>query len=105
MMCNPPSNNGHKYIVISIDYFTKWAEAMPTFNNTTDIATRFFFNYVISRFGVPLQLVSDLGKHFENEIFVELSSLVRILPQVRLTILPSVQRQVEAVNKVLKTML
>ena len=72
MTCNTPSSNGHKYIVFSIDYFTKWADAMPTFNNTADTATRFFFNHVISRFGVPLQLVSDHEKHFENEIFMEL---------------------------------
>jgi hypothetical protein len=72
--CNPPSNNGHKYIVVVVNYFTKWVESMPTFNNTTDTATRFFFNHVISRFGVPLQLVFDHAKHFENDIFVKLSS-------------------------------
>jgi hypothetical protein len=54
MTCNPPSSNGHKYIVIVVDYFTKWAEAMPTFNNTTDTTSFFFFNHVISHFGVPL---------------------------------------------------
>jgi hypothetical protein len=61
---------------MSIDYFTKWAEAMPTFNNTDDIATHFFFNHVISHFGVSLQLVSDHEKHFENKIFVKLSSIL-----------------------------
>jgi hypothetical protein len=43
MTCNPPSSNGHKCIVVSVDYFTKWAEAMPTFNNTVDTTTCFFF--------------------------------------------------------------
>jgi len=47
---------------------------MPTFNNTVNTATRFIFNDVITRFGVPLQLVSDHGKHFENEVFVDLST-------------------------------
>jgi hypothetical protein len=74
MTFHPPSSNGHKYIVMAVDYFTKWVEAMPTFNNTADTTTCFFFNHVITRFRVPLQLVSDHGKHFENEIFVELSS-------------------------------
>jgi hypothetical protein len=74
MTFNSPSSNGHKYIIVAVDYFTKWVEAMPTFNNTTDIAMHFFFNHVISGVGVPLQLVSDHGKHFENEIFIELSS-------------------------------
>jgi hypothetical protein len=42
MTCNPPSSNGHKYIVVAVDYFTKWVEAMPTFNNTADTATCIF---------------------------------------------------------------
>jgi hypothetical protein len=33
MTCHPPSSNGHKYIVMAVDYFTKWVESMPTFNN------------------------------------------------------------------------
>jgi hypothetical protein len=105
MTCNPPSSNGHKYIVVTVDYFTKWAEAMPTFNNTADTAVRFFFNHVISRFGVPLQLVSDHGKHFENEIFVELSSRLGFSHEFASPYYPQSNGQVEAVNKVLKTML
>ena len=62
------------YIFMVVDYFTKWAEAMPTFNNTTNATTCVFFNHVITQFRVPLQLVFDHEKHFENEIFVEFSS-------------------------------
>jgi transposase InsO family protein len=105
MTCNPPSSNGHKYIVIAVDYFTKWVEAMPTFNNTADTAARFFFNHVISCFGVPLQLVSDHGKHFENEIFIELSSRLGFSHEFSSPYYPQSNGQVEAVNKVLKTML
>jgi hypothetical protein len=105
MTCNPPSSNGHKYIIVAVDYFTKWVEAMPTFNNTADTATRFFFNHVISHFGVPLQLVSDHGKHFENEIFVELSSRLGFSHEFASPYYPQSNGQVEAVNKVLKTML
>ena len=70
---HPSSSNGHKYIVMVVDYFTKWVGAMPTFNNIADTTTLFFFNHVITHFRVPLQLVSDHGKHFENEIFAEIS--------------------------------
>ena len=105
MSCNPTSNNGHKYIVVAVDYFTKWVEAMPTFNNTTDTVARFFFNHVISLFGVPFQLVSDHGKHFEKEIFVELSSRLGFSHEFASPYYPQSNGQVEAVNKVLKTML
>jgi hypothetical protein len=69
MTCNPPSSNGQKYIVVAIDYFTKWVEVMSTFNNIAGTTTSFFFNHVITCFEIPLQLVSDHGKHFDNEIF------------------------------------
>eukprot|EP00253_Pinus_taeda_P019291 PITA_19291 len=44
--CNPPSAANHKYIIVAVDYFTKWAEAMPTYNNDSDTATLFLFNQV-----------------------------------------------------------
>jgi hypothetical protein len=105
MTCNPPSNNVHKYIIVVVDYFTKWAEATPTFNNTVDTVARFFFNHIISRFGVPLQLVSDHGKHFENEIFVKISSRLGFSHEFASPYYPQSNGQFEAVNKVLKTML
>jgi transposase InsO family protein len=56
-------------------------------------------------FGVPLQLVSDHGKHFENEIFIELSSKLGFSHKFSSPYYPQSNGQVEAVNKVLKTML
>jgi hypothetical protein len=40
--CNPHSAGGHGYIIVAVDYFTKWAEAMPTFNNTCETTAYFF---------------------------------------------------------------
>jgi hypothetical protein len=105
MTCNLPYRNGHKYIVVELDYFTKWAKAMPTFNNTADTATCFFFNHAISHFGIPLQLVSKKRKHFENEIFIEISSILGFSHEFTSPYYPQSNRQVEVVNKVLKTML
>eukprot|EP00253_Pinus_taeda_P036332 PITA_36332 len=53
MTCNPTSTGGHGYIIVAVDYFTKWAEAMPTLNNSGETTTLFFFNHVVSRFSVP----------------------------------------------------
>jgi transposase InsO family protein len=105
MTCNPPSSNGHKYIIVAVDYFTKWAKSMLTFNNTANTTAHFFFNHIISHFGVPLQLVSNQGKHFENEIFVELSSQLGFSHDFASPYYPPSNGQVEAVNKFLKTML
>jgi hypothetical protein len=52
MQCKPTSASGHGYIIIVVDYFTKWAEAMPTFLNDSRTATLFIFNHIITCFGV-----------------------------------------------------
>ena len=46
--CNPHSARGHGYIILVVDYFTKWAEAMPTFAADGKTATPFVFNHVIA---------------------------------------------------------
>lgn len=51
--CNPPSARNRKYIIVAIDYFTKWDEAIPTFKNDGETTTLFLFNQVISQFGIP----------------------------------------------------
>ena len=42
--CNPASAGWHKYIIVAIDYFTKWAEEMPTFKADGETAAFFVFN-------------------------------------------------------------
>ena len=45
--CNPASVGGHKYIIVAVDYFTKWAEAMPTFKADRENTTFLVFNEII----------------------------------------------------------
>jgi hypothetical protein len=72
--CNPPSARGHRYIIVAVDYFTKWVEAMPTFKDDGETATLFLFNQIIARFGVPREIVTDHGSHFQNQMMSELTS-------------------------------
>ena len=53
MHCKPTSAEGHGYIIVAMDYFTKWAEAMPTYAEDGKTTTLFLFNHIITRFGVP----------------------------------------------------
>jgi hypothetical protein len=62
--CNPPSARGHLYIIVAIDYFTKWVEVMPTFKDDGETATLFLFNQIIARFDVSRDIVTDHGSHF-----------------------------------------
>lgn len=53
MTCNLRLAKGYGYIIVVVDYFTKWAEEMPTLSNDGKTSAQFLFNHVISRFGVP----------------------------------------------------
>ena len=62
--CNPHSTGGHGYVILTVDYFTKWAEEMPTFVADGKTTATFVFNHVIARFGVPQAVITDHGSHF-----------------------------------------
>ena len=74
MTCNPHSAGGHAYIIVAVDYFTKWAETMPTLAADGRTAASFLFNHVIARFGVPQAIVTDHGTHFRDYMMAELTS-------------------------------
>ena len=52
---------------------TKWAEAMPTVKSDGETAAHFVFNQIITRFGIPKELVTDHGSHFQNRMMEELA--------------------------------
>ena len=63
---NPFSAEGHKYIIVVVDYFTKWAEEIPTYKADKETAVFFIFNQIITRFGIPKEIVTDHGSHFQT---------------------------------------
>ena len=72
--CNLASAGGHHHIIVAIDYFMKWAEAMPTIESNGEISAHFVFNQTINWFGILKELVTDHGRHFQNRMMEELAS-------------------------------
>ena len=64
MDCNPSLTGGNHHIIVAIDYFMKWAEAMPTVKSDSETAVHFIFNQIITWFGISKELVTDHGRHF-----------------------------------------
>ena len=61
-----PSFNGHRYIIVAIDYLTKWAEARPLqFVDSTEVAS-FIYEDIITWHGIPKTIIMDNGTHFIN---------------------------------------
>ena len=63
--CNPASTGGHKYIIVDVDYFTKWTKAMPTFEADGETTAFFMFNQIIACFGIPNVIVANHGSNFK----------------------------------------
>jgi transposase InsO family protein len=105
MTCHPHLVGGHGYIIVVVDYFTKWVEVMPTFDNTGKTATLFIFNHVIAHFGVPQAIITNHGSHFRNFMMSELTEKLGLHHDNSMPYYPQANGQVEAINKVLITML
>ena len=65
---SPKSSSGHEYILVAIDYFTKWVEATSYAGLTAARVAKFIRSYIIYRYGVPHELISDRGAHFRGEV-------------------------------------
>ena len=65
---SPKSYNGHGFILVAIDYFTKWVAAASYAKLTSAIVANFIRSHIIYRYGVPHELISDKGAHFRVEV-------------------------------------
>ena len=67
-----------KFIVVGVDYFTKWAEAEPLAPINEQKVRNFFWRSIICRFGIPRALVFDNGKQFDNPKFRDFCAKLEI---------------------------
>ena len=64
---------------MATDYFTKWAEARATRKADARLTAKFLYEQVLSRYGCPLELISDRGTHFLNEVIAQLMTEFMII--------------------------
>ena len=68
----PLSNRGNKYLLTFTDYYmTRYCEAIPIPNQTTEIIAQEFVHKIITRYGVPKHLLTDQGRNFISSLFKE----------------------------------
>ena len=101
----PLSNNHNKYIMIVVDYFTKWAEAYAIPNQeAVTVATKLVQEF-FSRFGVPRQIHTDQGRNFESNLFQEICRMLNIDKTRTTAFHPQSDGLVERFNRTLENML
>ncbi|MCO5553279.1 hypothetical protein L7F22_006800 [Adiantum nelumboides] len=99
----PGTRNGKHYILMSVvDYMTKWPEAKASRGATSKDVCNFIFDCICCRFGVPLELVSDQGKEFRNDIIEDWVKKMEIKHRYSTPYHPQCKGLVEAFNGVCK---
>ena len=63
---------GYLYILLAVDYVSKWVEAIPTRTNDHKVVLKILKDHIFSCFGIPLAIISDGGLHFCNRPFEKL---------------------------------
>ena len=59
-----PSSISNIYILLDVDYFSKWVESIPARINDARVVVRFLHSHIFTRFGTPWALITDGGTHF-----------------------------------------
>ncbi|XP_016173211.1 uncharacterized protein LOC107615679 [Arachis ipaensis] len=67
-MCSFPNSNDFLYILLAVDYVSKWVEAISTHTDYANTVAFFVRNHLICHFGSPRAIVSDQGSHFDDII-------------------------------------
>ena len=65
---------GNLYILLAMDYVSKWVEATACHKNDVNTIVGFLQMNILSRFGAPRTIISDGGSHFANKVFYRLMS-------------------------------
>ncbi|WJX23763.1 hypothetical protein P8452_12952 [Trifolium repens] len=101
-MIEPKASNGHRFILVAIDYFTKWVEAASYANVTRQVVVRFIKNHLICRYGVPSKIITDNGSNLNNKMMKELCKDFKIEHHNSSPYRPKMNGAVEAANKNIK---
>ena len=100
-----PSSFGYIYILVGVDYVSKWVEAVPCRAADHRVVLKFLKENIFSRFEVPKAIISDGDSHFCNKPFENLLTKYGVKNKVTTPYYPQTSGQVELANRVIKTTL
>ncbi|GKD93361.1 reverse transcriptase domain-containing protein [Tanacetum coccineum] len=99
-----PSSKGNKYILVPVDYLSKWVEAKALPTNDARVVVK-FLKSLFARFGTPRAIISDRGTHFCNDKFAKVMSKYGVTHRLSTAYHPQTSGQVEVSNRGLKRIL
>ena len=101
----PATVRGNKYIVVMMDYFSKWMEAVALPNQEAATVAQALVEGVVCRFGAPATLHSDQGRNFQSRLFREVVRILGITQTRTCAFNPQSDGMVERANRTIEALL
>ncbi|PKI63907.1 hypothetical protein CRG98_015688 [Punica granatum] len=99
---NPKASNGHLFILVAFNYFTKWIKAITLASVTAKAVARFLKRDIIARYGVLATIITDNAKNLNNKVIDKLCAQFKIQHRNSSPYRPQMNGAVEAANKNIK---
>ena len=100
-----PSSYGNTYILVAVDYVSKWIEAKATPTCESKEVAKFLRTNIFNRYGVPRAIISDQGTHFCNRTIEALMRKYGVHHQLSTPYHPQSNGQAEISNREIKNIL
>ena len=92
---DPKDSNGHRFILVAIDYFTKWVEEITFKAVTKKTVVDFVHSNIICRFGIPRAIIRDNDENLNSNLMKEVCEQFKIVHHNSTPCLPKANCVVE----------
>ena len=100
-----PSSFSNLYILLAIDYVSKWVEAIPTRTNDAKVVANFLHGHIFTWFGTPRALITYGGTHICNKLIDNVLRKYSVRHWTALAYHPQTNGQAEVSNREIKSIL
>ncbi|KAL0385986.1 UNVERIFIED_CONTAM: Ribonuclease HI [Sesamum radiatum] len=97
----PLAASQRKFLLVAIDYFTKWVEAEPLARITEGEVMKFIWKNIVFRFGIPREIISENGRQFQGQRIQEWCRGLHIRQKFTTVAHAQANEQVEVTNRIL----
>jgi len=98
----PKASNGHRFILVAIDYFTKWVEAASYASVTRSVVVRFIKKDIICQYRFPGKIITDNATNLNNKMMKEICEDFKTQHHNSMLYRPKMNGAIEAANKNIK---